>query len=78
MTRQQAQDLHDGCTLILALAELTDVQREAVVGHTMRGETLQAIASRRGVSRTTSHFAELRGLRRLAELLAPDREQLAA
>lgn len=78
MTRQQARDLHDGCTLILALAELSEVQREAVVGHTMRGETFSAIARRRGVNRTSVRFAEQAGLRRLAELLAPERESLAA
>jgi DNA-directed RNA polymerase specialized sigma24 family protein len=78
VTRQQARDLYDGCTLILALAELTDVQREAVVGHTMRGETLVALAKRRNVTPEAVRSCHMHGLAHLADLLAPERETLAA
>jgi len=78
MTRQHAQAVHIGATLILALAELTEPQREAVIAHHVRGETLDTIARRRGCTYQAVAALEQKGLARLAKILAPWREELLA
>ncbi|HEY8723348.1 MAG TPA: sigma factor-like helix-turn-helix DNA-binding protein [Gaiellaceae bacterium] len=65
-----------GATLILALSKLTEWEREAVIAHHVRNETLDQIARRRGVTRQAASISEQKGLAKLRAELAPLRDQL--
>lgn len=74
-----AYDAAVGATLILALAELPEGQRDAVISRHIRGETLAKIAARRGVTSQAIQIADRKGCAKLAVSLAPlHRELLAA
>lgn len=73
-----AFDTAVGAAIICALAELPEKQRYAVIGHLIRGETLDTLAARQGVSRSAIGQSEKHGLAKLARTLAPLRDLLAA
>jgi DNA-directed RNA polymerase specialized sigma24 family protein len=69
--------LRDGCDLLLALAELTDGQRHAVLGRHWRELSFEQLAAERGVTRTAIYMAERGGLEKLRLLLGQARADAA-
>lgn len=78
MTRREAAELFDGCTLLLALADLTDSQRHAVIARFWRDQTVPAIGVEMGLSTQGAANALKNGVARLGRTLAPFRDRLAA
>ena len=79
MSRVAALDLYVGCSLLLALAELTERQRHVVVAHLWRGLTFDEIARELGVGcRTNAGAAFQEALRSLERCLGCERERLVA
>lgn len=78
MNRLDAIQVYRGATLILALAALTERERQAVVAHAYHGLTFPETARLLGMShRQNAEKFYQRGMRRLAETLEADRELLA-
>lgn len=67
-----------GATLILALASLTEWEREVVVCRNVHGQTLRQLADRHGVTRQAVSETNRKALAKLRARLTPYRDELLA
>lgn len=70
VTEDQAQ-IVAGAKLIVALSELTEVERHCVVGRHYRGLSRAQIADERGVTKDAIDVSLRRGMARLRSMLDP-------
>lgn len=73
MRRGDAIELYIGCTLILALARLSDAERHMVTAHTYRGLSYVECGREANCSRQRAHNAHREGMKKLARFLTHER-----